>query len=100
MENNFWFRSHRSCPRKPSVNNFFGSMNFHGNPPQFCKVMYFFLGTGSHKPVTCNVLWERFKMGNDRKLIDAKQYVTGKLFLQLRYFKTMVMTWYRKTLLL
>ena len=39
-------------------------------------------------------------MGNDRKLIDAKQYLTGKLFLQLRYFKTMVMTWYWKTSLL
>ena len=58
-------------PEETICNNFFGSMNFHGNPPQFFKVTYFFLGT--------NVLWEQFKMGNDRKLIDAKQRVTGKL---------------------
>ena len=35
---------------------------------------YFFLGTRSHKQVTCDALWEPFKMADNRKLKDAKDY--------------------------
>ena len=49
-------------------------MKIHSNPSlkcfQFWK-SYFFLGPGSHKPVTFNALWKQFKMVNKRKMIDA-----------------------------
>lgn len=38
------------------------------------EVMYVFLVTESLKPVTCNALWERLKMLDNRKLIDAMQH--------------------------
>ena len=37
---------------------------------------YFCLGTRSHKQVTCDALWEPFKMADNRKLKDAKQHFT------------------------
>ena len=36
----------------------------------------FFLGTGSHKPVVLNALWKRFKMVNNKKMIDANPQFT------------------------
>ena len=53
---------------------FFGSMKIHGTHLNFSKSYIFFLALDRrHKPVTCNALWELFKMADNRKLIDAKQ---------------------------
>ena len=73
MEKNFLF----PCPE--IAGNIFGSLKIHWNPPlkcfQFWKshIVYFFLGPDSYKLVTFNALWTQFKMGNNRKMIDANQ---------------------------